>query len=65
MMIPSYSIKKLNALHKRDCTDSQISLNAIREAVNSGRLPFIEVGNRKLIRLDVFEKWQSGSLSDD
>ena len=65
MMIPSYSIKKLYALHKRDCPDSQISLNAIREAVNSGRLPFIEVGNRKLIRLDVFEKWQSGSLGND
>ena len=65
MMIPSYSIKKLYALHKSECPDSQISLNAIREAVNSGQLPFIEVGNRKLIRLDVFEKWQSGSLNND
>lgn len=64
-MFPSYSIEKLYALHKSQCPDSMISKRAIREAVSSGELPSVRIGNRRLIRLDIFEKWQAGELSDD
>lgn len=60
MMYPSYTIEKLYALHKEQCPDSQLSKRAIRSAVSSGALPSVQIGNRRLIRLDVFEEWQKG-----
>ena len=60
-MIPSYSIDRLYQLHKKSCPDSMLSKRAIREAVRSGELPSVKSGNRRLIRLDVFEKWQGGN----
>lgn len=61
-MFPSYSIEKLYSIHKQECPDSMISKRAIREAVASGELPSVKIGNRKLIRLDIFERWQGGEL---
>ena len=63
MMYPSYTIEKLYALHKAECPDSQLSKRAIRQAVADGSLPSVKIGNRHLIRVDVFEKWQGGSNS--
>ena len=60
-MIPSYSIDGLYQLHKQSCPDSMLFTRAIREAVRSGELPSVKSGNRRLIRLDVFEKWQGGN----
>lgn len=64
-MFPSYSIERLYEIHKQECPDSMISKRAIREAVASGELPSIRIGNRKLIRLDIFERWQGGEFNDD
>ena len=60
MMYPSYTIEKLYDLHKKACPDSQLSKRAIRQAVADGALPSVKVGNRHLIRIDLFEAWQGG-----
>ena len=61
MMYPSYTIEKLYALHKEACPDSQLSKRAIRQAVNNGSLPSVKVGNRHLVRVDLFEAWVASS----
>lgn len=65
MTKPSYTIERLYRLHKSECPDSQMSKRAIRRAVDSGELPSIRVGNRRLIRLDRFEAWQGGEHGEE
>ena len=56
------TVPKLYRKHKAEHPDSVLSLRAIRNACNDGKLPFIKSGNRTLISLENFERFLSGDL---
>ena len=57
---PMLSIRKLHARHKQNDPDSMLSEKGIREAVRSGALPSVKIGNRNLISWQTFEHWRNG-----
>lgn len=59
---PLLSAKRLYQLHKTACPDSLLSERAIRMAIKDGSLPSVPCGNRRLVRLDVFEAWTRGEV---
>lgn len=59
------TIPKLYKKHRAECPDSVLSLRAIRNACNEGKLPHIKSGNRVLVSVDNFEKFLSGDLGND
>ena len=57
------TIEKMYTKHKAENPESQIGKRAIKNAVRSGELRAIHVGNRTLIEENNFEKWLSGELN--
>lgn len=57
------TIEKMYRKHKAENPDSQIGKRAIRNAVRTGELKALRVGNRTLIEKTNFEKWLRGELN--
>lgn len=62
MSSPLLTAKKLYLHHREMCPDSLLSERAIRMAIKDGSLPSVPSGNRRLVRLDVFEAWTRGEV---
>lgn len=57
------TIEKMYSYNKLENPQTQIGKRAIRNAVESGELPAIRIGNRRLIAVETFEKWTKGELN--
>lgn len=62
MPSPLLTAKRLYLRHKADCPESLLSERAIRNAIKDGSLPSVPCGNRRLVRVDVFERWTKGEI---
>lgn len=58
------TLEKMHAKHKRENPESCIGKRAIKNAVLSGELRAIKVGNRTLIEETNFERWLKGDPNE-
>lgn len=62
-MATNLTIERIYSYNRQENPQTQIGKRAIRNAVESGELPAIKVGNRRLISVETFNKWTNGELN--